>query len=49
MWEDNVKMGLRERGWGRIDKIHLVQHRDQWRDLVNTVITFAFRKILGNS
>jgi hypothetical protein len=28
-WEDNIKMDLREIGWGRMDWIDLVQDRDQ--------------------
>jgi hypothetical protein len=36
-WEDNVRMDLREIGWEGVDCIHLVQDRDQWRALVNTV------------
>jgi hypothetical protein len=39
-WEDNIKMGLREIGWGGMDWIDLAQDRDQWRALVNTVINF---------
>jgi hypothetical protein len=35
---DNIKMNLREIGWGGIDWIGLAQNRDQWRALVNTVI-----------
>jgi hypothetical protein len=35
--EDNIKMGLREIGWGYMNWIHLPQDRDQWKDLVNTV------------
>jgi hypothetical protein len=31
-------MDLREIGWGGMDWIGLVQDRDQWRDLVNTVL-----------
>jgi hypothetical protein len=38
MWEDNIKMDLREIGWGFMDWIHLVQNRDQWRALVNAVM-----------
>jgi hypothetical protein len=38
MWEDNIKMDLREIGWGGIDWINLAQDRDQWRALENTVI-----------
>jgi hypothetical protein len=37
-WEDNIKMDLRDIGWG-IDWIDLAQHRDQWRALVNTVMS----------
>jgi hypothetical protein len=38
IWEDNIKMGLREVGWGGMDRIHLAQDRDQWRAVVNTVM-----------
>jgi hypothetical protein len=31
MWEDNIRMDLREIGWGGIDWIDLAQDRDQWR------------------
>jgi hypothetical protein len=27
-WEDNIKMNLREVGWGGIDRFDLVQDRD---------------------
>jgi hypothetical protein len=37
-WEDNIKMDLREIGWGGVDWIDLAQDRDQWRALVNTVM-----------
>jgi hypothetical protein len=37
-WEDNIRMDLREIGWGDIDWIDLAQDRDQWRALVNTVM-----------
>jgi hypothetical protein len=37
-WEDNIKMELREIGLGGIDWIHLVQDRNWWRALVNTVM-----------
>jgi hypothetical protein len=35
-WVDNIKMDLREIGWGSMDWIDLAQDRDQWRALVNT-------------
>jgi hypothetical protein len=37
-WEDNIKMDLGEIGFGDVDWIHLVQDRDRWRALVNTVM-----------
>jgi hypothetical protein len=37
---DNIKMDLREIGWGGIDWIDLPQDRDRWRALVNTVMNF---------
>jgi hypothetical protein len=36
--EVNIKMGLREIGWGGVDWINLAQDREQWRALVNTVM-----------
>jgi hypothetical protein len=33
-WEDNIRMDLREIGWGGMDWIDLAQDRDQWRALV---------------
>jgi hypothetical protein len=35
---DNIKMDLREIGWDGMDWIDLVQDRDQWRALLNTVV-----------
>jgi hypothetical protein len=35
---NNIKMDLREMGWGGMDWIDLAQDRDQWRTLVNTVM-----------
>jgi hypothetical protein len=37
-WEDNIRMDLREIGWGGMDWSDLAQDRDQWKALVNTVI-----------
>jgi hypothetical protein len=44
-WVDNIKMDLREIGWGGMDWIGLAQDRDQWRALVNIVIPFGFHKM----
>jgi hypothetical protein len=38
MWEDNIKIHLRETGIDRANWIHLAQDRVQWRAVVNTVI-----------
>jgi hypothetical protein len=37
-WEDNIKMYLREIGWGGMDCIELAPNRDQWKALVNMVM-----------
>jgi hypothetical protein len=37
-WEDNIKMDLREIGFGDVDWIHLARDRDNWRALMNTVM-----------
>jgi hypothetical protein len=36
--EDNIKMDLRETGFGDVDWIHWAQDRDRRRALVNTVM-----------
>jgi hypothetical protein len=38
MWEDNIKMDLREIGWDGVDWNELAEERDQWRALVNMVM-----------
>jgi hypothetical protein len=37
-WEVNIKMILTEMGWCYMDWIDLVQDRDRWRALSNTVL-----------
>jgi hypothetical protein len=37
-WEVNIKINLREIGWGAMDWIDLAQDRDQWRALVSMVM-----------
>jgi hypothetical protein len=37
-WKDNIKMDLREIGFGDVDWIFWAQDRDRWRALVNTVM-----------
>ena len=37
-WEDNIKMDVREVGWGGMDCIDLTLDRDSWPALVNVVM-----------
>jgi hypothetical protein len=37
-WEDNIKMDLREIGFGDVDWIQWAQDRDRWCALVNTIM-----------
>jgi hypothetical protein len=39
-WENNININFREIGWGLTDWIHLAQVREEWRELVNTVLKF---------
>jgi hypothetical protein len=36
-WEDNIKIDLREIGFGDMDWTHWAQDRDRWRALLNMV------------
>jgi hypothetical protein len=46
-WEDNIKVDLREIGWGGMDWIDLAQDREQWRALVNTIMNVRVPKNVG--
>jgi hypothetical protein len=37
-WVHNIRMDLVEVGWGDVDWIDLVQERDRWRALANSVL-----------
>jgi hypothetical protein len=37
-WEDNIKMDLREVGYGEADWVDLARDRDRWLALVYTVM-----------
>jgi hypothetical protein len=43
-WEDGIRMGLREIGWGGLEWIHLAQDRDRWWAVVNAVMNL---RVLG--
>jgi hypothetical protein len=47
-WEDNIKMDLRETGFGDVDWIHLAQDRDRWQALVNMVMNLRVPQNAGN-
>jgi hypothetical protein len=46
-WEDNIKMDLREIGWGGVDWIELADDRDKWWALVNTVMNLRVPSNVG--
>jgi hypothetical protein len=46
-WEDNIRMDLREIGWGDMDWIDLAWDKDQWRALENSVLSFWAPKNVG--
>jgi len=37
-WKDNIKMDTRKIGWEGTDWMHVVQDRDKWRAILNTVM-----------
>jgi hypothetical protein len=37
-WVDNIRMDLREVGWGDVDWIGLAKDRNRWKALVNSVL-----------
>jgi hypothetical protein len=46
-WEDNIRMDLRDIGCKGVDWILLVQVRDQWWALVNTVLNLLTHSLHG--
>jgi hypothetical protein len=40
--ENNIKTHLKETGCYGVDWIHLAEEKDQWRDLVDTVMKHPF-------
>jgi hypothetical protein len=45
---DNIRMDLGEVGWGDVYWIGLVQDRNRWRALVDSVLNVRFHKMLEN-
>jgi hypothetical protein len=42
IWEDNIRLDLRETGWDDVDWIHLARDRSQWQAVMNTVMNLRF-------
>jgi hypothetical protein len=38
LWEDNIKLDLKETGYDNVGLIHLSQDMDYWRAVVNTIM-----------
>jgi hypothetical protein len=47
-WENNIRMDLREVGWGCVDWMELAQERDRWRALVSAVMNLRVPQNAGN-
>jgi hypothetical protein len=47
-WENNIKMYLREVGWGSMHWINLVEDRDSWWVVVKSVMIFWVPQNAGN-
>jgi hypothetical protein len=48
VWVDNIRVDLREVGWGDVNRIGLAQDRNKWRALVNSVLNLGVHELLGN-
>ena len=46
--DDNIKIDLRDVGWGKMDKIDLAQDRDRWQAPVNAVMNLRVALNAGN-
>jgi len=46
-WDDYIKTGLKHIDLDGVDWIDLIQNRDRWRAVVNTVMNLQIYKILG--
>lgn len=49
VWEDIIKMDLREVRLERLDWIRVAHDTDQWRSLTNTAISFVVLNMRGIS
>jgi hypothetical protein len=47
-WEDNIKMDLKEVGFGCLDWFDLAEDRDGWQALVNAVMNLRVPQNAGS-
>ena len=48
IWEDNMKIGLQEVSWGRMNLIDLAQDKDRGRALVKAMMNLRVPQDAGN-
>jgi hypothetical protein len=48
IWENNIRIDLKETGRKSMDWMHLAQDRDQWQVLVNPVMNLQVPYKVGN-
>jgi hypothetical protein len=48
IWEDNIKIYIREIQWESFDWIHLAQDRDEWQALVKMPLKLWVPQNMGN-
>jgi hypothetical protein len=48
IWEDSIKIDIKESGYEIVNWIYLEQDKNQWWALVNTVLSFRLAYITGN-
>ena len=48
IWQDNIKMGLKEIEWDTVDWINLTKDKDEWYAVVNTVLNLQVPQDGGN-
>ena len=41
-WKDNIKIYLKDVGWGGLDCVNVAEDNDRWRALVNAVMNLRF-------
>ena len=48
IWENNIRMDLKDIGWEGIDWIDLAEDKDKWQALVNTAMNIRFPHFFSN-